>query len=73
MDTDVILVVGLALAWLGVPLFFSAYAKRRSPLAAVLMLVLGGGCIAWATMTHPEGYALSEVPDVFFTVIARLL
>ncbi|KUP93318.1 hypothetical protein [Tritonibacter horizontis] len=73
MDTDAVLVIGLVLAWIGIPSFFSAYANRRSPLAAVFMLVGGGACIVWAVMVHPEGYAVSEVPDVFFRVIGRLL
>ena len=43
MDTDLLLVAGLVLAWLGVPAFFSAYAHRRSPVMAAALLVLGGG------------------------------
>ncbi|NIZ15406.1 hypothetical protein [Phaeobacter sp. HF9A] len=73
MATDEILVIGLVLAWLGVPAFVSAYANRRSPLTAMLMLLLGGGCIAWAALTRPGGYVLSEVPEVFFRVLGQFL
>ncbi|TNJ43368.1 hypothetical protein [Phaeobacter sp. B1627] len=73
MDTDAVLVIGLVLIWLGIPSFFSAYASRRSPLAAALMFALGAGCLVWAVMAHPGGYAFYDVPDVFFRVIARLL
>ncbi|ABF65247.1 hypothetical protein TM1040_2515 [Ruegeria sp. TM1040] len=73
MDTDLLLVTGLILAWLGVPAFFAAYAHRRSPITAAAMLILGGGCIAWAVLNHPGGYSLADVPDVFFRVIGRFL
>ena len=73
MDTDSVLVVGLVLTWLGVPTFFSAYAHRRSPVTAAAMIVLGGACLAWAVLSHPQGYQLSEVPDVFFRVLGRFL
>ncbi len=73
MDTDLLLVLGLVLAWLGVPAFFAAFAHRRSPFTAAAMLVLGGGCIAWAYMQNPGGYSLSDVPHVIFSVIGRYL
>ncbi|PRZ46913.1 hypothetical protein [Tritonibacter scottomollicae] len=73
MDADAVLVIGLVLAWLGVPAAVSAYAHRRSPVMAVALLLSGGGCVAWAALTHPDGYRLTDVPDVFFRVIGQLL
>jgi len=73
MHSDAVLVIGLVLAWLGIPAFFAAYAHRRSPLTAMSLLVVGGGCIAWAALTHPGGYAFAEVPDVIFRVLGQLL
>ena len=73
MDTDLLLVLGLVMAWLGVPAFFAAFANRRSPFTAAAMIVLGGGCIAWAFLQHPGGYELGDVPDVIFRVIGRFL
>jgi len=73
MDSDTVLVIGLALAWLGVPAFVAAYAHRRNPYRAMTMLVMAGGCIAWATLSQPGGYQFSELPDVVFRVLGQLL
>ena len=53
MDTDLLLVAGLVLAWLGVPAFFSAYAHRRSPVMAAALLVLGGGLHCMGSAHQP--------------------
>ena len=57
MDTDLLLVAGLVLAWLGVPAFFSAYAHRRSPVMAAALRVLGGAALHGQCSPTPEGIA----------------
>lgn len=71
MDSDALLVLGLVLAWLGIPAMFSAYADRRSPITAVAMLLFGGALVAWAALSNPGGYQLAQLPEVFFGVIGR--
>lgn len=73
MDTDLALVLGLVLAALAVPAAVSAYSDRRVPRAPALTILIAGGLIIYAVMMRPGGYALNEIPDVFFGVVARFM
>ena len=73
MDTDLALILGLVLAALSVPSLVSAYSDDRPPLAPLAILAAGAGLVIYALIAHPQGYALADVPAVFFEVIARFI
>ncbi|SFS95241.1 hypothetical protein SAMN04488040_2432 [Sulfitobacter marinus] len=71
MDTDLALVLGLALAVLSIPSILSAFADSRSPRVSIVSVVIAGGLVLYALLTHPEGYRLNDIPDVIVNVMAR--
>jgi hypothetical protein len=73
MDTDIALIAGLILLLLSIPSMLSAYSMDRAPRASMLTLLIAGGLIIFAVQTKPGGYQLADVPDVFFSVVARII
>lgn len=73
MDFDLIFVMGITLLAFALPALVSAYADRRWPKMAGVMLVLGGGAIAYAAQENPGAYSLATVGDTIITVIGRYL
>jgi len=68
MSYDMALVFGLIVAVFAIPAVVSAFSDGRVPRAAALMVMLGGGMVAWAVSGKPGGYTLDEIPDVFVKV-----
>ncbi len=73
MDTDLTLVLGLIIGGFSIPSIISAMSDGRSPRVSMIIILLAGGLILYALMTHPDGYSFSQIPDVFFGVIGRFL
>jgi len=73
MDSDLFLILGLVLIVFAIPAAMSAYSDDRRPIAPAGTLLIAAGMIAYAHVTHPGGYAPSDVPDVFFSVIGRVI
>ncbi len=73
MDTDLILVIGLAVCVLSIPALLSAFAESRPPRFASIMVLIGGVLLVTALTQKPSGYTFDEVPGVIFKVIGRLL
>ena len=73
MDTDLALIIGLVLAGFTVPSIMSALSDRRAPRASMVTILIAGGLILYAAVSKPGGYQISEIPDVFFGVLARYL
>ncbi len=71
MDSDLALVLGIALAALSIPSVLSAFSDSRAPRASALTILIAGGLIVYAVRTHPDGYALEDVPDAILHVVAR--
>ncbi len=71
MDSDLSLVLGLALAALTIPSVLSALSDARAPRASMVTILIAGGLIIYAIRSHPGGYALADVPDAVMHVIAR--
>lgn len=73
MDTDLILVTGIAVLMLSVPAAVSAFAERRAPWTALAVVVVGAGIVAFGCVNHPGGMSVAEVPHAIIRVIARFL
>jgi hypothetical protein len=73
LDDDARLILGLVLIALSIPTGLSAYSDGRRSWGVLAIAVLGIGLVAQAWLTHPGGYQVAEVPDVFLGVIARLI
>ena len=73
MDFDLIFVIGLVLLAFALPAGVSAYSDRRWPKTALLMVVIGGGAIAYAMQENPGVYAFDTIPDTIVTVLGRYL
>lgn len=73
MDADLALVIGIVLAVLSVPSILSALTDRRAPRASAITILIAGGLILFAILGKPGGYQLSQIPDVFVSVIARFM
>lgn len=73
MDIDLIFVVGVAVAAFAIPSVVSAYSDRRWPKQAALMLLIGGGAIAYAMQQNPGVYSLGTIDDAILLVLGRYL
>ncbi|WP_418594858.1 hypothetical protein [Ponticoccus sp. (in: a-proteobacteria)] len=73
MDNDVALVTGLGLMVLSLPSIIAAWSDRRAPRTGVVALLAGAGLVLWAALRRPGGFRLTEMPEVLYGVIARLL
>ncbi len=73
MDSHFLLILGLVIGFLAIPAIISAYSDGRRPVAAILVLLISAGLVVFASRMRPGGYRLAEIPDVFYTVVARFL
>lgn len=73
MDNDVALVTGLGLMVLSLPSIIAAWSDGRAPRVGAVVLLAGGGLVLWAASRKPGGYRPTEIPEVLYGVIARLL
>jgi len=71
MDTDLALVLGLALAVLSIPSIVSAFADSRPPRVSIITVVIAAGLVVYAFLAHPDGYSLRDIPNAIVNVIAR--
>ena len=72
MDADVFLIIGVICLLFSMPAFLSAFSESRPPRLAAILLVLGVGLIAGAVAWTPGGYAPSDIPSVFISVLGRI-
>ncbi|MBV2358867.1 hypothetical protein KUH32_03700 [Thalassococcus sp. CAU 1522] len=70
MDPDTALVVALVIGVLSIPAIVSAFSEGRSPRVAAFVLIAAGALAVYA-INQSGGYALHELPDVVFRVIAK--
>ncbi len=71
MDLDLIFLVGLVFLPLAFVALVSAWADRRRPWAALILLVIGVGVAGWAYVQNPGGYDWREIPHLTLETIAR--
>lgn len=72
MDRDVLFLIGLVFLPLAFVALVAAWADRRWPWAALILVAVGLGLAGWAHMTHPDGgYDWQTLPDVAMETIGR--
>lgn len=72
MDRDLLFLVGLVFLPLAFVALVSAWADRRRPWAALILLAVGLGVSGWAYLTNPAGpYDLTRLPDLALETFAR--
>lgn len=72
-DPDIAFALGLVLAVLSVPPMIGAFVEGRAPRVASVVVLVAGGLIVASLSLHPGGYRVDEIPDAFFTGLARLV
>lgn len=73
MSFDLTLTIGALILVFAIPAVVSAFSDGRAPRVAAIMVLIGGGMVAWAVTQKPGGYGLTEIPDVFIRVFAQVL
>ena len=73
MDTDLALILGLLVAGFSLPSLASSISEGRAPRTAMILILIAGLLVLYALISKPGGYAISQLPDVFFGVVARFM
>ena len=73
MDWDLALVIGVILVAFSIPAVVGAFSEGRAPRSAAILIMIGGGLIALAAYSTPDGYTVAGLPDVFVEVVGRYL
>ncbi len=73
MDPDLTLVIGALIGVFSLPTIVSAFAERRAPKIAFLILMAGVGMVYWAVSQNPGEYSILGFPDLLIEVIARYI
>jgi|TARA_B110000908_G_C10129335_1_gene391440 hypothetical protein len=73
MDPDLLIVIGLVVGGFSIPSILGAIADGRVPRAAAIAVMVAGGLIVLAINENPGGYTITDMPDVFVSVVARYI
>jgi hypothetical protein len=73
MENELFLVIGVILCGLAFPSIVGAFSENRPPRTAAILLMLGGGMIAFAVSQSANGYAVQDFPQIFMKVINHYL
>lgn len=73
MDPDLALVIGIIVSVLALPAIVSAFSDGRAPRVAAIAILVGGGLVVFAVTSRPGGYRMDQLPEVFYSVMARFL
>ena len=73
MDPDLSMTLGLLIGAFSVPAILSAMSDGRAPRAPMFTILIAGCLIVYAGYSKPGGYAMSDLPDVFVSTIAKLI
>jgi hypothetical protein len=56
-----------------IPSMVSAMSDRRKSRASIFTILIAGCLILYAIKSKPAGYAVWDIPDVFFYVVAKFI
>jgi len=73
MDADLALILGIIIGGFSIPSIVSSMSDGRAPRVSMILILIAGSLVLFAMMTHPGGYSIEQLPDVFFGVIARFI
>ncbi len=73
MSSDIALVLGIVIAGFSIPSMLSAITDGRAPRASAITILIAGGLVVYAVQTQPNGYSLSQIPDVFVRVVSQFV
>ncbi len=73
MDNDILLVTGLILAVFAITSAIRSYSDGETPRGAMVVMLAGGGMVAWALTQNPAGYTLQDIPRAFIRVLAMII
>ena len=73
LTQDIYLVSGIVIVCFAIPPILGAWAERRSPRVAAVVIAVGGSLILLALSQKPGGYTLREVPEAFVHVVAYFI
>lgn len=73
MDADLFFVFGIVIAAFAFPSIVNSFSEGRGPRVAVLLLVVGGGMIAFAVNEQPGKFTFATIPDAFVRVVGQFI
>lgn len=73
MDLDLIFVAGLVIGAFSLPALVSAFADRRAPRMAAVLMLISGAMVTYAVQMREEPYVLKDLDVVFLTVLSRYI
>jgi len=73
MDADLFFVFGLIIAGFSFPSIVNSFSEGRGPRVAILLLVIGGGMVAFAINSQPGKYTFATIPDAFVRVVGQFI
>lgn len=73
MDPDVFFVLGATICVLAIPAIVSAISDSRAPRAPSVIIVMGALMLVYALNEKPGAYTFETAPDVFASVVGKVL
>lgn len=73
MPYDLYLTIGAVILVFAIPSVVSAITEGHAPRVAAIMVLIGGGLATYAATQKPGGYELTELPEIFVSVVSKYL
>ena len=73
MSTDLALFLGVVIGVLTIPAILSAVLDGSAPRVAAIAVIVSGGLMVYAVYNKPGGYSISDLPEVFTSVVSQFV